>query len=105
MVSLQCVCANSNSPQGLLCLGGRSGQIFEIFEILGGAGDVNNSIRMANYCNGPYILLLLCATKVFSAWAEVRTGTCPSSKRFWFPEVRDLNRFSRFLSFWAGLVI
>ena len=29
--------------------GGRSWQIFEIFEILGGAGDINNSISMANY--------------------------------------------------------
>ena len=27
----------------------RSGQIFEIFEILGGAGDINNSISMRNY--------------------------------------------------------
>ena len=29
--------------------GGRSGQIFEIFEILGGAGDINISISMRNY--------------------------------------------------------
>ena len=29
--------------------GGRSGQIFEIFEILGGTDDMNNSISMPNY--------------------------------------------------------
>ena len=65
----------------------RSGQIFEIFEILGGAGDINNSISMRNYCNGPYSDLLLCGNKDPSAWTTVWTGTCCSSKRFWFPEV------------------
>ena len=29
--------------------GRRSGQIFEIFEILGGAGDMNNSTSIPNY--------------------------------------------------------
>ena len=84
--------------------GGRSGQIFEIFEFLGGAGDINNSTSMPNYCNGPYIRLLPCANKVLSAWAEVWSGSYRSSKRFLFPEV-VLDRFSRFLRFWEGLVI
>ena len=66
---------------------------FAIFEILGGAGDINNSTSMANYCNGPYIRLLPCANKVFSAWTEVWLGSCRSSERFWFPEVGDLDRF------------
>ena len=78
---------------------------FEIFEILGGAGDINNSISTANYCNGPYIRLLPCANKVFSAWTEVWTGTCRSSRRFWFPEVAIWADFSRFFRFWEGLVI
>ena len=58
-----------------------------IFEILGEAGDMNNSTSMRNYRDGPYIPLLPCTHKGFSAWAEVWTGTCRSSKRFWFPEV------------------
>ena len=33
----------------IMAPGGRSGQIFEIFEILGGAGDINNSISMPKY--------------------------------------------------------
>ena len=58
---------------------------FRDFEILGGGGDIKNSISTANYCNGPHIRLLPCATKVFSAWTEVWTGSCHSGKRFWFP--------------------
>ena len=79
--------------------------IWTIFEILGGAGDINNSTSKANYCNGPYIRLRPCANKVSSAWTEVWTGTCRSSKRFWFPEVAIWTDFSRFLRFWEGLVI
>ena len=52
------------SRSSIMGPGGRSGQIFEIFEILGGAGDINNSISMLNYCNGPYIRLLPCPNKV-----------------------------------------
>ena len=92
------------SRSSIMGLGGRSGQIFEIFEVLGGAGDINNSISMANHCNGPYIRLLPCVNKVISAWTEVWSGSYRSSKRFWFPEV-VLGRFSRLLRFWAGLVI
>ena len=76
----------------------RSGQIFEIFEILGGPGDINNSISMVNHRNGPYLHLLPCTNEVFSAWTEVWIGTCCSSERFCFPEVVVLDRFS---SFWA----
>ena len=60
---------------------------FRYFVILGGAGDINNSISTANYCNGPYIRLFPCAIKVFSAWTEVWSGTCRPSRRFSFPEV------------------
>ena len=66
--------------------GGRSGLIFEILGE-GEAGDINNSISTANYCNGPYIRLLPCANEVFSAWTEVWSGTCRSRRRFCFPEV------------------
>ena len=53
----------------------RVGADFRVFEILGGAGDISNSISMPNYCDGPYIPLLLCANKVLSAWTEVWTST------------------------------
>ena len=69
-----------------MLLGGRSGQIFEILGE-GEAGDIKNSISTANYCNGPYIRLLPCTNKVFSAWTEVWSGSYRASKRFSFPEV------------------
>ena len=65
----------------------RSGQIFEIFEILGGAGDINYSISISNYCNGPYIHLLPCPHKVSSAWTEVWTVTWPSMAFIIHPSV------------------
>ena len=65
---------------------------FRVFEVLGGAGDINNSISMPNYCNGPYIHLLLYVNKVLSAWTEVWDLICRSSKRFWLPGV-VLGRF------------
>ena len=84
--------------------GGRDLDRFSRFlQILGGAGDINNSISMSNYCDGPYIHLLLYANKVLSAWTEVWTGTWPSSKRFWFPGV-VLGRFFDVFEI-AGLVI
>ena len=68
--------------------GGRDLDRFSRFlRILGEAADINNSISMTNYCNGPHIHLLPCARKVPSAWTEVWFGTCRSSKRFCFPEV------------------
>ena len=83
--------------------GGRDLDRFSrFFEILGGVGDINNSISMSNYCNGPYIRLLLYATKDPSAWTAVWTGTCRSSERFWFPEVGDLDRFFEIFEFLGG---
>ena len=78
----------------VLVPGGRSGQIFEVLGE-GEADDIKNSTSTLNYCNGPYIRLLPCANKVFSTWTEVWTGTCRSSRRFWFPEV-VLGGFLRF---------
>ena len=54
----------------------RSGQIFEIFGILGGAGDINNSTRKHNYRDGPYSYLGMYIKKVLSAWTEVWTASC-----------------------------
>ena len=48
---------------------------FAIFQIPGGAGDIDNSISMQNYGNGPYIRLLRYVNKVLSAWAEVWSGS------------------------------
>ena len=73
--------------------GGRSGQIFEISEILGGAGDINNSISMPNYCNGPHGDLGVYVDKVLSAWTEVWTGTWPSRASIMAPGGRDLDDF------------
>ena len=72
--------------------GGRSGQIFEIVEILGGAGDIHNSISMPNYCDGPYIHLGLYVGKVLSAWTEDWSGSYRSRARYWLPGV-DLGRY------------
>ena len=60
---------------------------------------------MRDYRDGPYHDLIICVNKDPSAWTAVWNGTCRSSKRFWFPEVRDLGRFCNFLRFWARLVI
>ena len=73
--------------------GSRSGRIFEIFEILGEAGDINNSISMPNYCNGPYIHLLRYVNKVLSAWAEVWSCSWPSTVPIMAPGGRDLGDF------------
>ena len=81
------------SGASIMAPGGRSGQIFEIFEILGGAGDINNSISMLNYCNEPLSDLGGHVNKVLSAWTEVWSGTCRSSRRFCFPEVVILTDF------------
>ena len=66
---------------------------FAIVEILGGAGDINNSISTANYKNEAYIRLLPCANKVFSAWTEVWTCTCLSVASMMAPGGRDLDDF------------
>ena len=68
---------------------------FEIFEILGEACDIYNSISMPNYCDGPYIYLGLYVNKVLSAWTEVWPGSYRSKARFWLPGV-VLGRFRDF---------
>ena len=66
---------------------------FAIFEILGGAGDINNSISMPNYCDGPFSDLGKCVNKVRSAWTEVWTGNWPSRASIISPGGRDLDDF------------
>ena len=51
---------------------------FELFEIVGGAGDINISISMPNYCDEPYGDLVMYITKVLSAWTEVWGTACCS---------------------------
>ena len=75
--------------------GGRSGQNFDIIQILGGAGDIYNSISMTDYCDGPYIHLGLHVNQVLSAWTEDWSGTYHSRARFWLPGV-VLDRFRDF---------
>ena len=66
---------------------------------------MNNSISMPNYCDGPYPRRLPYENTVSSAWTEVWTGACRSSKRFWFPGVAIWTDFWVFFRFWVGLVI
>ena len=40
---------NAPSTTSITAPGGRSGQIIDIFEITGGAGDIDNSTSMPNY--------------------------------------------------------
>ena len=47
---------------------GRSEQIFEVFEILGGASDIHNSTSMPNYCDEPYRDVGVYTNKLSSAW-------------------------------------
>ena len=68
---------------------------FAIFEILGGAGDIKNSMCMYNYCAEAYIYLGIYVTKLLSAWTEVWISTWPSRERFWLPGV-VLVRFINF---------
>ena len=72
------------------------------FDIPGGAGDINNSTSTLNYWYEPYIRLLPCAKKGFSAGGTVSPGTCRSRKRFWFPEGRDLDRFFEIFEILGG---
>ena len=48
---------------------------FEIFKILGGAGDIHNSTRTSNYCDEPYGDLGMYVKKLLSAWTEVSIAT------------------------------
>jgi len=66
------------------------------FEILGGAGDINSSISIPNYCDGTYNDLGKCVNKDLSAWTEVWSGNCRSSKRFFLPGGRSGQIFEIF---------
>ena len=48
--------------------GSRSGQILDILVILGGAGDIYNSIGMYKYCDEAYNHLGIYVNKLLSAW-------------------------------------
>ena len=68
---------------------------------MGEAGDIDNSTRMPNNCDGPYHDLGVCVNKESSAWTEVwlRRNRERKSITSTAPEDRDLGMF---LSFWAG---
>ena len=56
--------------------GGRDlSRLFEISEILGGAGDIYNWTSIPKYCDGPFSDLGIYVNKVRSAWAEVSIAT------------------------------
>ena len=57
-----------------------------------------------SYVHARYLALTPRFGVVLSAWTEVWSGTCRSSRSFWFAEV-VLGRFSRFLRFWERLAI
>ena len=52
---------------------------FEIFKILGGAGDIHNSTSTPNYCDEPYGDLGMYVNKLRSTWTEVLTDSGPPS--------------------------
>ena len=58
---------------------GPRGSFLADFRILGGVGDINNSISLLNYCDGPYSDLGVYVKKILSAWTEVWIGTWRSS--------------------------
>ena len=66
---------------------------FELFEIVGGAGDINISISMPNYCDEPYGDLVMYITKVLSAWTEVWSISWPSTTPIRLPGGRDVGDF------------
>ena len=56
-------------------------------------------------CLKSFLFLCIYPDKVFSACAEVWSGTWPSTAPIMAPGGRDLGKFSRFLRFWERLVI
>ena len=84
--------------------GGRSGQIIDIFEITGGAGDIDNSTSMPNYCDEPYGDLGMYVTKVVSAWTKAWTDAWPSRAAIMGPGGRS-GQILQFTCFWEGLVV
>ena len=73
--------------------GSRSGQIFDIFEILGGAGDIYNSISMPNYCDGSHIHVGVYTIKDTSALTDVLVSPWPSRASIMPPGGRCLGDF------------
>ena len=66
---------------------------FNIFKILVGAGHVNNSISVPNYCDGSSLDFGPYTSKVSSAWTEVWNITwCPTAS-IMAPGGRDLDDF------------
>ena len=68
----------------------RSGQIFELFEILGGAGDIYNSSSTPKYCDEPYGDLGMYVNKVLSAWTLFWSGALLSTAPIMSPGGCDL---------------
>jgi len=65
---------------------------FAIFEILGGAGDINNSISMRNYYHTrmkSFRHLGLATHNYFSAWTKVWPCICPSAPSITAPGGRS----------------
>ena len=66
---------------------------FEIFEILGGAGDIYNSISMPNYCDGSHIHVGVYTIKDTSALTDVLVSPWPSRASIMPPGGRCLGDF------------
>ena len=66
---------------------------WEIFEILGGAGDTNNLIGMLNYPDEPYGVLDIYSSKEPGVLTEVWSISWPSTASITAPEGRDLGDF------------
>ena len=72
----------------VLVPGGRSGQIFEIFEILGRAGDINISIGTSNYQNGPYHDIgIYVKARMLALGPRFGRVLGPQGSLLWLPEV------------------
>ena len=85
----------------------KSGQFFEFFEILGGAGDIyiyiTRQVGRATAMN--HIATLVCIYKRYLALGpRFRYRLDPQQKGFGSRGSRS-GHFSRFWRFWAGLVI
>ena len=66
---------------------------FESFEILGGAGDIYNSISMPNYCDGSHIHVGVYTIKDTSALTDVLVSPWPSRASVMPPGGRCLGDF------------
>ena len=68
-------------------------EFFEIFEVLGGLAMYGSYQVTTTTCLKPSHFLCIYPHKVFSACAEVRTGTWPSTVSIMAPGGRDLGDF------------